>query len=52
MVKADEKHETHINLISHLLSHCDYKHKDEKALAHTIDIVYPATPENIKEKLF
>jgi hypothetical protein len=52
IVKADDKHETHINLISHLLSHCDYKHKDEKALAHTIDIVYPATPENIKEKLF
>jgi len=52
IVKADDKHETHINLISHLLSHCDYKHKDEKALAHTSDIVYPATPENIKEKLF
>ena len=52
VVKADDKHETHINLISHLLGHCDYKHKEEKALSHTADLVYAATPENIKERLF
>ncbi|MEO6151329.1 MAG: polyphosphate kinase 2 [Mucilaginibacter sp.] len=52
IVKADGKQETRINLISHLLRNCDYKHKDEKALSHTCDLVYPATPENIKERLF
>ncbi|EOR96672.1 protein of unknown function DUF344 [Arcticibacter svalbardensis MN12-7] len=52
IVKADEKHETRISLISHLLQHCEYHHKDEKALADTSDLIYPATPENIKEKLF
>ena len=52
VVKADDKDETHINLISHLVRHCEYQHKDEKALSHTCDLVYPATPENIKERLF
>jgi polyphosphate kinase 2 len=52
IVSADNKHDTHINLITHLLKRSDYKHKDEKALSHTWDLVFPATPENIKEKLF
>lgn len=52
IVSADNKHNTHINLITHLLKHFEYKHKDEKALSHTWDLVFPATPENIKEKLF
>ena len=51
IVNADDKDETHISLISHLLRHCDYPHKDEKALSHTCDLVYNATPENIKERL-
>jgi polyphosphate kinase 2 len=51
IVKADNKTETHINLISHLLRHCKYHHKDENALSHTTDLIYPATPENIKERL-
>jgi polyphosphate kinase 2 len=52
IVSADDKDDTHINLITHLLKRCDYKHKDEKALSHACDLVFPATPENIKERLF
>ncbi|MGF7080249.1 polyphosphate kinase 2 [Mucilaginibacter sp. UYCu711] len=52
IVSADDKDDTHINLITHLLKRCDYKHKDGKALSHACDFVYPATPKNIKEKLF
>jgi polyphosphate kinase 2 len=52
IVSADDKDETHINLITHLLKRSAYKHKDEEALAHACDLVYPATPENIKERLF
>jgi polyphosphate kinase 2 len=52
IVSADDKDETHINLITHLLKRSEYKHKDEKALSHTCDLVFPATPENIKKRLY
>jgi polyphosphate kinase 2 len=52
IVSADDKDATHINLITHLLKRSEYKHKDDKALSHACDFVYPATPENIKETLF
>jgi polyphosphate kinase 2 (PPK2 family) len=52
IVSADDKDETHIALITHLLSRLDYKHKDEKALLHATDLVFAASPENIKERLF
>jgi polyphosphate kinase 2 len=51
VVNADDKDLTHIALISHLLSRLKYGHKDEKLLAHDYELVYPATTENIKEKL-
>jgi polyphosphate kinase 2 len=52
VVSADDKEEAHINIITHLLKRCEYKHKDEKALSHDCELVFAATPENIKEKLF
>ncbi len=52
IVSADDKDETHINLITHLLKHAEYKHKDEKTLSHNCDLVFLATGENIKERLF
>jgi polyphosphate kinase 2 len=52
IIGADDKEDTHINLITHLLNRSEYKQKDDKALSHALDFVYPATPENIKEKLF
>jgi polyphosphate kinase 2 len=52
VVSADDKDDTHINLITHLLKRLKYKHKNEKTLSHASDLVFPATPENIQEKLF
>nr|MBC7613945.1 polyphosphate kinase 2 [Pseudopedobacter sp.] len=52
IVKADDKHDTRINVISHLLQNCEYQHKDEKALLHHTDLIYPATTENMVERLF
>ena len=52
IVKANDKDETHIALITHLLSNMKYDKKDEKLLSHEYGLVYPATEENIKEKLF
>lgn len=52
VVNADDKGEARIGLITHLLQQSDYKHKDEKALSHTCDLVFAATPEAIKERLF
>ncbi|MBC7417172.1 MAG: polyphosphate kinase 2 [Pedobacter sp.] len=52
VVSANHKHDTHINLITHLLKHSEYKQKDEKALSHGCDLVYPATLATIKERLF
>jgi polyphosphate kinase 2 len=52
IVNAVDKDETHIALISHLLKRMKYNHKEEKSLSHHHDLVYPATVENIKEKLY
>ena len=52
VVNADKKDETHINLITHLLNRSEYHDKDEKSLMHGGDLVYSASPENLKERLF
>lgn len=52
IVNAENKDETHIALIIHLLNRMKYDNKDEKLVSHNYELVYPATPENIKEKLF
>ena len=52
VVNADNKKDAHIALMTHLLKRLEYKKKDEKLLAHNYELVYPATEENIKEKLF
>jgi len=52
VVNAEDKKDAHIALISHLLTRLAYHGKDEKALAYKDELVYPATPENIKDKLF
>ncbi len=52
VVNAESKTSTHIALISHLLERVKYHGKDEKSLSHDYGLVYPATAENIKEKLF
>jgi polyphosphate kinase 2 len=52
VVDADKKNAAHIAIISHLLSQIEYKDSDEKLLSHDYELVYPATPENIKDKLY
>lgn len=52
IVKADNKKPTRISLISHLLSRLNYQNKDNNPLLLKNKLVYPATPKNIKEKLF
>ena len=52
VVNAIDKKAAHIALISHLLKRLKYNKKDEKLVSHNHGLVYPATPENIKEKLF
>jgi polyphosphate kinase 2 len=52
VVNADKKNAAHIALIAHLLSQIEYQNKDEKLLSHNYGLVYPATPENIKDKLY
>ena len=52
VVNANKKKTTHIALITHLLKHLEYNKKDEDLLSNDYELVYPATPENIKEKLY
>jgi polyphosphate kinase 2 len=52
IVNADKKNATHIALIAHLLSHMEYPDKDNKLLSYNYGLVYSATSENIKDKLF
>jgi len=52
VVNADKKNATHIALITHLLSQLEYQNKDKKLLSLDYELVYPATPENIKNKLY
>ena len=52
VVNAEDKKTAHIAIISHLLKHLNYPDKKEHKLSHIDGLVYPATPENIKEKLY
>jgi polyphosphate kinase len=52
VVNAEDKKTAHIAIIAHMLKRLEYQNKDEKLLAHNFKLVYPATPENIKEKLY
>jgi len=52
VVNAEDKDAAHIGLITHLLRQLKYKNKDEKSLTHNHSLVYPATHNNIKEKLY
>lgn len=52
VVNANKKKATHIALITHLLKHLEYKNKDNDLLTNDYELVYFATPENIKEKLY
>ncbi len=52
IVNAEHKDKAHIALISHLLQSVKYHGKDEKALSHGGELVYPATAINIKEKCY
>jgi len=52
VVDAVDKKVAHNALIAHLLKQMKYHKKDEKLLSHNHGLVYPATPKNIKEKLF
>jgi polyphosphate kinase len=52
VVNANKKNDAHIALITHLLSRMEYQNKDKKLLSHDYDLVYPATSENIKDKLY
>jgi len=52
VVNADDKKEAHNAMIAHLLNRLKYKNKNEKLVSHKSKLVYPATEENISEKLF
>jgi len=52
VVKADKKKATHIALIAHILRQLDYHNKDKKLLSRNYELVYPATPDNIKDRLY
>jgi len=52
VVNAEDKKDAHIALISHLLARLEYHDRDEKVLMYKDKLVYPATPENIKDRLF
>ena len=52
VVNADKKKAAHIAIITHLLRQLEYHNKDKKILLRNYGLIYPATPENIKEKLF
>ena len=52
VVNADNKKDTHIALISHLLSRINYKGKNEKLIGVNYGLVDPATSEIISKKLY
>jgi polyphosphate kinase len=52
VVNAEDKKDSHIALISHLLQQMEYHGKEEKVLEHMDDLVYAATRENIKDRVF
>jgi polyphosphate kinase len=52
VVNAENKKAAHNAVISHLLSQLSYHDKNKKLVSGESDLVYPATSENIKTKLF
>jgi polyphosphate kinase 2 len=52
IVKADHKKIAHIALITDLLKQIKYHSKDEKLVSQDYGLIYSATPENLKEKLY
>ena len=52
MVNAEQKDDTHIALITHLLQQIKYHNKDQKILCNQLGLIFPATPDNIEEKLY
>jgi polyphosphate kinase 2 len=52
VVNANNKKDTHIALITHILDRMKYKNKNEKLISHNYGLIDPATKEIIKEKLF
>jgi polyphosphate kinase 2 len=52
IVNVDNKDETHIALISHLLNRMEYHHKNKKLVSKNYGLVDPATAEIISKKLF
>ncbi|MEO8764287.1 MAG: hypothetical protein ABI416_08370 [Ginsengibacter sp.] len=52
IVNADDKDETHIALITHMLDRMKYKNKNEKLVSNNYGLVDPATAEIIAKKIF
>jgi len=52
MVNANKKKKTRIAVITHLLKQLEYHNKDKDLLSNDYELVYPATLENIKDKLY
>ncbi len=52
IVNAENKDSARIALITDLLNRMNYKNKTKKALVLNNSLAYPASKENIKEKLF
>ena len=52
IVNANNKDETHIALISHLLNRMEYNHKNKKLVLKNYGLVDQATTEIINKKLF
>lgn len=52
VVNANNKHKSHIAMITHLLNQVDYHNKNEKLLSHDYGLVHPATADYIKQNLY
>jgi polyphosphate kinase 2 len=52
VVNAENKQACHIALISHLLTQIEYHGKKKRSLGHIGDLVFAATPKNIRDKVF
>ncbi len=52
VIKAEDKEDTHLALITNLLHHLKYHNKDEKLLSKNDELAYLVISENMKEKLF
>jgi len=51
VVKANSKKRARLNVIRHLLSHCDYKDKRKKLLAYDKEIVFPFSEAALSQDL-